>query len=375
MKIRLAVSLAGMLLATGACSSGGGSSKGPQPMGPQDGSTKSATFQARQEFQVMVPAGTKSVRGWFVMPQDDPAQEVKEFAVHCAFPAGVVRDSEGNKLLYVEVTNPTVKDFNLVQTFTITRREVKSGADPSKARSITDADRQEHAKHLAANANVIINDEIRRIAADVVGSEQNPVKAARKLYDWTLNNVEYWVKYPDRLKASPVGSTEYCLAKKTGNCTDFHSLWTSLARASGIPTRIVYGSFFKQMLDGQDKDQSYHCWPEFYAPGIGWVVHDVAVADLFVGDFELNKDNTDKVQLTTAAGYKGRDQAMVDYYFGNIEERRVVWSRGRDLQLDPPQAAGPVNAIAKAYVEVDGKVGAEGADKVWTRKLTFKEVK
>ena len=197
--------------------------------------------------------------------------------------------------------------------------------------------------------------------------------AARKLYDWELKNIDYWVKDPPNKKASPVGSTEYCLSTGTGNCTDFHSLWTSLARASGIPTRIIYGSFFKAELDGQDADQSYHCWPEFFVPGLGWVPHDVAVADIFMGDFKSTPENDKPVRLTTADGYKGADLAKVEYYFGNIDERRVTWSRNRDLTLSPQQAGGPVNALPKAYVEVDGKIGAE--KEVWTRKLTFKEKK
>ena len=233
--------------------------------------------------------------------------------------------------------------------------------------------RGELAPFLAANHHVIIDERIRNLATEIVGSEKNPVLAARKLYDWTLANIDYWVKDPKNKKASPVGSSEYCLTTKTGNCTDFHSLWTALARASGIPTRMVYGSFFKKELDGQDADQSYHCWPEFYASGIGWVPHDVAVADIFVGDFQSNADNEKLVRLTTADGYTGADKSKVDYYFGNIDERRVTWSRGRDLTLSPKQDAGPVNALAKAYVEVDGKTAAE--KEVWTRKLTFRETK
>jgi hypothetical protein len=40
--------------------------------------------------------------------------------------------------------------------------------------------------------------------------------------------------------------------------------------------------------------------------------------------------------------------------------------------LSPKPDAGPVNALAKAYVEVDGKPAAE--KEVWTRKLTFREL-
>jgi len=212
-----------------------------------------------------------------------------------------------------------------------------------------------------------------------VGDEKNPVKAARKLYDWTLDNVEYWVKDPKTKKASPTGNSEYCLSTKTGNCTDFHSLWAALARAEGIPTRIIYGSIYKPELAGQDKDASYHCWPQFYANGIGWISHDVAVADIFRGTYPLDAENTEKVKLTTASGYGGPDEKMVNHYFGNIDERRVVWSTGRDLKLDPPAAAGPVNALAKAYIEVDGvaygEKAADGKTVQWTRKFTYTEPK
>jgi transglutaminase-like putative cysteine protease len=334
---------------------------------------RSATFEARHELKIIVPDGAKRVRAWFTMPQDDPLQQVTGFKVESAVPTRVTTDSEGNKAVYLEVADPKQKEITVVETFTVSRREQVSGVDAKKANSISAADRKQHAALLAPNANVIIDDRIRKLAADIVGTEKNPVVAARKLYDWTLDNIEYWVKDPATKKASPVGSTEYCLTSKTGNCTDFHSLWASLARASGIPTRIIYGSFFKAELDGQDADQSYHCWPEFYAPGIGWVPHDVAVANLYTGGYTVNDANAKLVRLTTGDGKVSANKAKIDYYFGNLDERRVTWSRGRDLTLSPKQDAGPVNALAKAYVEVDGKPAAE--KEVWTRKLTFKEKK
>jgi transglutaminase-like putative cysteine protease len=331
---------------------------------------KQASFEAKQEFTFTVADGAKKVRAWLTMPQEDRNQTVKDLKIDSPYPYRIEKDADGNSFVYVEVDNPP-KEFKVVETFGITRREQRSGVDPKKTRPYTAEEQKRLAKYLGANANVIINDDIKKLAAEITGGEKNPVLAARKLYDWTLNNVDYWVKYPDKLKASGIGSTEYCLKNRTGNCTDFHSLWASLARASGIPTQIVYGSFFKKELAGQDKDQSYHCWPEFYVPNEGWVPHDVAIADIFVGDFATTKDNDEKVRLTTGDGYKGADKAKVEYYFGNIDERRVTWSRGRDLTLTPKQDAGPVNSVAKAYVEVDGASIADG--KGWARKLTFTE--
>ncbi len=337
---------------------------------------KQATFDARHELKVTVPDGAKKVRVWFAIPQDVPQQKVSDFKVECPFPYRIEKDAtEGNKFLYVEVSNPTVKEFALVTTFRITRNEVHCIVDPKKTCPLNDAERQRLARYLAPNQYVIIDDRIRQIAKEVVGDEKNPILAARKIYDWVLNYADYWVKDPANKKASPVGSTDYCLTTKTGNCTDFHSLWASMARAAGIPTRIVYGSFFKKELDGKDVDQSYHCWPEFYAPNVGWISHDVAVADLFADDIKLTPENTTLVQRTTAAGYFGKDLKTVDYYFGSLDERRVTWSVGRDLVLSPKQDAGPVNALPKAYVEIDGQVAKEGATGNWVRKLTYTEVK
>ncbi|HYC79083.1 MAG TPA: transglutaminase domain-containing protein [Planctomycetota bacterium] len=330
---------------------------------------REASFDVRHEVKIAVPEGAKAVRAWVAYPQDDPLQTVADLKVECPYPHRVITDDHGNRMLYVEANAPTTREFSVVETFRLVRREQKVEADPSKTRPLTDAEKATFAAELAPNTHVVIDDSVRKVAREATGGEKNPVLAARRLYDWELRNVDYWVKDPDNRKASPVGSTEYTLKNRTGNCTDFHSLWTSMARAEGIPTRMVYGSFLKKDLDGKDKDQSYHCWPEFYAPGIGWVPHDVAVADIFVGDFQLTPTNEEKVRLTTADGYSGADPAKVDYYFGAVDERRVTWSRGRDLKPNPAPAAGALNHMAKAHVEVDGQVLPE--NKGWTRKLTF----
>lgn len=330
-----------------------------------------ATFEVRNELKVMVPDGARRVRVWFAMPQDDPAQQVGGFEVETQHPYRVERDSEGNNVLYLELESPKEKELTVRESFTLTRSEVRSGVDATKAKPLSDADRATLERYMGANTHVVIDDNIRLLANQIVGDETNPVLAARKIYDWVLRNIDYWVKDPKTKKASPVGSTTYCLIFRTGNCTDFESLWTSLARAKGIPTRIVYGSFFKPDLNQQDLDQSYHCWAEFYAHGLGWVPHDVAVANLYVGDFTTNSDNEVLVRRTTADGTYGADPARVNYYFGNLDERRVTWSIGRDLVLSPRQDGDPVNALPKAYVEIDGKAQPEG--KGWVRKLTYRE--
>ncbi|MGA2811763.1 MAG: transglutaminase-like domain-containing protein [Candidatus Acidiferrum sp.] len=331
---------------------------------------KEASFQVRNEFKVQVAKGARSVRLWFAVPQEDAASTVRELAVTADFPVHYYRDDWGNRVAYAEVQAPDGGVIRIREDFTLERTEIRNDIDPAKTRPLTEQERAALFAYLQPSTHVIVNDKIKTLSASIVGGETNPILAARKIYNWTLENVDYWVKDPEHLKASPVGSTEYCLTTRTGNCTDFHSLFASLSMAAGIPTRLVYGSLLKPTLNGVEIDGSYHCWIQFYAPNYGWLPLDVSLANIYGKAFPLTEKNKKLVELTTATGYQGLDRSKVDYYFGNLDERRVTWSMGRDLILEPPQNDGPVNALTKIYVEVDGKQSTD-----WTREFTYSEVK
>jgi len=334
-----------------------------------------SSFDVRHELKVQIPTGARRLRIWFVLPQETPVQSVADLKIETPYPYRITYDSEGNRMLYIETVDPALNSVVVLTTFSLMRYEESSDISPLKSRPLSEQERAKFARYLGPNRNIVMNDRIAELSKQIVGNEKNSIHAARKLYDWELANVNYWVKDPATKKASPVGSSEYCLSTKTGNCSDFNSLWTALARSQGIPTRIVYGSFFKSELDGQDVDQSYHCWIEFYAQGAGWIPHDVAVANIYYGDITLTKDNQTLVARSTGDGYHGPDPKKVDYYFGNIDERRVAWSQGRDLTLNPRQDGDPINAMIKAYVEIDGKAVLENKETGWSRKLTYREKK
>ena len=334
------------------------------------------SFDVTHAFQVEVPAGGRQLHAWFALPDDhDDLQRVQalDFTVDAPEEAHVstreVRDPLGNRFLFLEARDAGGATLSVETRFRVTRKAISVEVDPAATRPLTGEEHAAMAPYLEESTHIRATPDIRTRAAEVVGDEVNPLVQGRLLYDWVLDHVQYWVKEPNRLKASGVGSSQYCYEQCTGNCTDFHSLYVAAARSVGLPSRMIYGSFFKGPLDGVDADQSYHCWVEFWAPGVGWVPIDVAVADLFVDDFTVDEDNRSKVSLTLAAGYPGPDPYWVDYYFGNLEDRRVTWHRGRDLMPEPGPASGPVNALPKAHVEVDGR-----AIDTWTRKLTYREL-
>ena len=44
-----------------------------------------------------------------------------------------------------------------------------------------------------------------------------------------------------------------------------------------------------------------------------------------------------------------------DYFFGAVDPHRVLFTVGRDIRLEPPQAGDRLNYFIYPYVEVDGR--------------------
>ena len=127
-------------------------------------------------------------------------------------PYRIERDkTEGSRFLYVDadVSKLTANDLRIVTTFRLTREEVRTNWTPGRAGKISAIDKSKMKRYLDPNANVIIDDRVRKLAAEIVGNETNIVAAARRIYDYVLQYADYWVIEPASKKASPVGSTEY----------------------------------------------------------------------------------------------------------------------------------------------------------------------
>src|SRR5688500_16879637 len=123
------------------------------------------------------------------------------------------------------------------------------------------------------------------------------------------------------------GDSERACDVRAGNCTDFHSFFMSLARAKGIPTRFVIGF---SLPSTAGLATGYHCWAEFHADGTGWIPVDISDA-----------------AKSTAALPK-------DYWFGNLDARRVQFTIGRDIQLHPAPST-LLNYFIYPHAEADGR--------------------
>jgi transglutaminase-like putative cysteine protease len=123
------------------------------------------------------------------------------------------------------------------------------------------------------------------------------------------------------------GDTRRACRLAKGNCTDFHSLFISLARAQGIPCRFDIG-FQIPSVRRQPPIEGYHCWAEYWSREEGWVPVDASEAS------------------------KHPDRRA--FYLGTLDENRIRMSTGRDVR-SPGMHGEPLNYFIFPYGEVDGK--------------------
>jgi transglutaminase-like putative cysteine protease len=292
------------------------------------------TYTVRQTFTVKdVPADAKNIRGWFWMPEDRPEQRVLEFRVTEA-PSSfrITRDPRyGRSWIYADADANPARPLRVVTEFKVVRRKVSGLADAEKTRAFTEENRRAFATELRLDEkHMEVSPEIRQVANDLAGKETNPVLQARKFFQYVIDKSDHYSKSGPMPKGLCLGSAKECMLGTGDCCTDQHALFIALCRSRGIPCRLMYGSRLKPENEGKDHDPGYRCWPNFFAPGLGWVPLDISSAD-------------------TAPA------ARASEWFGGLDENRLEWAEGRDFDLEPRSAVRP-DLVIRGWVEVDGKV-------------------
>jgi transglutaminase-like putative cysteine protease len=314
-------------------------------------------YQVQQTVQLSdIPAGTKTVRWWISIPDNERHQDLLDFAETSA-PGSwrVERDAvRGNRFLYVEVDSPKESTITAVVDFTLRREPVLVSIDPAKAGPITDAHRKLYAEEVRRDApHMSVTPRQQEMADTACGKDTNPATQAHKLLQLVADSADHYSKDPTKPTCG-IGDAETCMEKGGGCCTDLHSLFISLARARGIPARLEMGYRINPKNEGKVYDPGYRCWVEYFVPNYGWIPADIVEAD--------------------ATGGFGPTR-----WFTGLTERRLWLNEGREFQLRPAQAGGPVNTMIIGYAELDGKparVLPEGelATQL-TRTIRFTEVK
>ncbi len=145
---------------------------------------------------------------------------------------------------------------------------------PSPLCALTDASLQGYLKP----ASYIDSDapSIREQAQKIVGGEKNIYRASSLIREWVNARMKPQSDMGILRPASDV------LKNPSGVCRDYAVLFAALARASGIPTRVIRGLVFSR------GDFYYHAWNEVWT-GETWAPFDATVET----DFVTRRTSTD----------------------------------------------------------------------------------
>jgi len=119
---------------------------------------------------------------------------------------------------------------------------------------------------------------------EITEGADSKLEKANLLSDWVFENIEkdYTISLPSAVDV---------LRVRRGDCNEHTSLYTALARASGIPTKICIGVVYK---DGRFY---YHAWPAVYVgewrpmdPTFGQNITDASHIKLLEGGLDRQTD-------------------------------------------------------------------------------------
>jgi hypothetical protein len=109
---------------------------------------------------------------------------------------------------------------------------------------------------------------IRTLAMDLVAGEPDAWKAAKRISTWVYDNL-------DKVLVDSFTALD-ALHDRRGECQSHTNLFTALARAAGIPTKVVNGLVYSQEFKGF----LYHAWPEVWVGE--WRALDPTLGQLYV---------------------------------------------------------------------------------------------
>jgi transglutaminase-like putative cysteine protease len=264
-------------------------------------------------YRVFLPRIRGKARMWVPLAKSDRFQKVEVKSISASGKRRTLEDAEhGNRVLLFEL-GPRDGRKRLEITYTVRRLEKAAYAAP----------RPPEGKYTGGERLAPVGGDFREIARKAVSGKKTDLVRARALYDHVIDSMSY------KKHGSGWGrgdATRACSAL-SGNCTDFHAYFISLARSVGIPARFAIGAGVPSARN-EGRLSGYHCWAEFYADGKWWPV-DISEGDKY--------------------------SSLATYYFGHHPANRIELSRGRDLVVRPGPASGPINFLAYPVLEVDGR--------------------
>jgi len=178
------------------------------------------------------------------------------------------------------------------------------------------------------------------LSSDLTANSRGGSSKSRAIYNYVIDRFSFDEDSKGR-------SVEEYISSNSADSFGYSLLFTSIARAAGVPARPVGG-----ILIFDDRVKPWW-WSEIWINGIGWIPVDAALGDSPAGF------NTELPEFEDTA----------DYYFGALEGRHIAFSRGvlvsSALQPEPRlRRAEKIYTLQGAYEETSGNL--EGYRSEWS---------
>jgi transglutaminase-like putative cysteine protease len=284
-------------------------------------------FNFHYTFTVKNVSPGERLRVWIPLAHSDAFQDVKVSSKRGDLPLKQIDQPEyENVALYAETSKADKGEYTFSVEYDVVRREhvVLANGKPASNAESAKAPHLQLARFLQPDRLVPVTGLPAQLAEQETKGATTQLEKAKDIYEYVLRTM----KYDKTGSGWGHGDTLWACDSKRGNCTDFHSVFISMARAEKIPARFQIG--FPLPADKHSAEiPGYHCWAEFYLDGTGWVPVDISEA--------------------------WKHQEKHDYFFGAHDVNRMQFTQGRDLKLKPAQDGAALNYFVYPYVEIGGK--------------------
>jgi len=182
-------------------------------------------------------------------------------------------------------------------------------------------------EYLKPREIIDITPQIKDVASLIASQTDDLYELEYLLAEYVRKNIVYDLS---SITEDASQKSSWVLENRVGVCDELTSLFISLNRALGVPSRFVSGVAYTN-LDVFDEEWVSHAWAEVYFPEVGWIPFDVSYGQygfLDAGHIQL-ADSYDSKTSSIRYEYIGHDIILNP---GRISMDVNVISHGPDAQ-------------------------------------------
>ncbi len=143
-------------------------------------------------------------------------------------------------------------------------------------------------------------------AAELCAAADGTVEKLAAIFGWITDNVTYDYGLAATVVSGYIPDPDSLLAKRSGICFDYASLFAAMARSQGIPTRLVVGYAATDI---------YHAWNEVYTEETGWISAELLLSQKGYNlvDSTFYASAADKAAIASYISNNGNYSAIYRY--------------------------------------------------------------